>query len=220
MSIAPNAAPAAAFVEPPRHSNLYREQAIPESPESNLSFWDLLDVINPLQHIPLVGTIYRALTGDEISAPARVAGGTLFGGVVGFAASVASAIVEDKTGRDPGGHMVAMLFGDETAEPASGTAVAEAPAAGPVTGPSAVPQTAVAMAVPPREGAPTGRFYALPPREPAPQVPPPQVAETAAVPSGAWPPGGPAPLPPELVADAMMSALDKYEAASRLGRTP
>ncbi|HEV7371081.1 MAG TPA: hypothetical protein VGO20_18420, partial [Arenibaculum sp.] len=90
MSIAPNAVPkpssAAAMVAAPQTSNLYREQAIPESPQSSLSFWDLLDVINPLQHIPVVGTIYRALTGDEISTPARVAGGTLYGGVVGFAA--------------------------------------------------------------------------------------------------------------------------------------
>ena len=40
-----------------------------------LTFGDVLDVINPLQHIPVVSTIYRAITGDEISPGARVAGG-------------------------------------------------------------------------------------------------------------------------------------------------
>ena len=28
-------------------------------------FHHLLDVINPLQHLPLVGTLYRAITGDH-----------------------------------------------------------------------------------------------------------------------------------------------------------
>lgn len=260
MSIAPNAAPkpssAAAIAAAPQTSTLYREQAIPESPQSSLSFWDLLDVINPLQHIPVVGTIYRALTGDEISTPARVAGGTLYGGVVGFAASVAGAIVEEETGRDPGAHVVAMLFGDEAPDaapdtgPVPETAVAEAPVPEPAAGSAPAPQPAagiqptpesartVAMAVPEREGAPTGRFYALPPRELALPVIPAEKAEASAeppdevpapapapepaagAPSGEWPPGGPAPLPPALVADAMMSALDKYESAARLARKP
>ena len=48
----------------------------------NPSFWDLLDVINPLQHIPIVNEIYQELTGDKIGVAARLAGGTLFGGPV------------------------------------------------------------------------------------------------------------------------------------------
>jgi len=43
-------------------------------------FSTLLDVINPLQHIPLVSTLYREITGDEISPSARILGGGLFGG--------------------------------------------------------------------------------------------------------------------------------------------
>ena len=35
-----------------------------------LSFGDLLDVINPLHHIPVIGAIYRKLSGDDI-APGR-----------------------------------------------------------------------------------------------------------------------------------------------------
>ena len=32
----------------------------------------LLDIVNPLQHIPLVNVAYRALTGDEIYGAARL----------------------------------------------------------------------------------------------------------------------------------------------------
>ena len=35
--------------------------------QQNFSFWDFLDIINPLQHIPIVSNIYRSLTGDEIA---------------------------------------------------------------------------------------------------------------------------------------------------------
>lgn len=62
-------------------------QDVPDENESSseffgkdgLTFGDLLDVINPLQHIPMVSSIYRAVTGDEISPGARVAGGALYG---------------------------------------------------------------------------------------------------------------------------------------------
>lgn len=52
---------------------------------SGMKFADLLDVINPLQHIPVVSQIYRHLTGDSIRAPFRIAGGALFGGPLGAA---------------------------------------------------------------------------------------------------------------------------------------
>ncbi|MEC7538792.1 MAG: hypothetical protein VYB59_16055, partial [Pseudomonadota bacterium] len=56
---------------------------------------DLIDMINPLQHIPVVSSIYRAITGDEISPAARLAGGALFGGPIGFAGAYVSGVVED-----------------------------------------------------------------------------------------------------------------------------
>ena len=31
-------------------------------------FRDIVDLINPLHHIPLVGTLYRKITGDEMGA--------------------------------------------------------------------------------------------------------------------------------------------------------
>lgn len=72
-------------------------------------FSDFLDVINPLQHIPIVSSIYRELTGDELGAPARILGGALFAGPLGAAAGAASAAVEAVSGKDPGAHAVAFL---------------------------------------------------------------------------------------------------------------
>jgi hypothetical protein len=73
-------------------------QVKPEATDDSLGFDDFLDVINPLQHLPVVGMIYRAITGDEISAPAKVVGDTLFGGVYGFLGALGSAAYEGIAG--------------------------------------------------------------------------------------------------------------------------
>jgi len=72
----------------------------------------VLDIINPLQHIPVISTMYRHITGDEISPVARIAGGALFGGPIGLAAGVVNAAVESSTGKDVGGNMLAMMTGE------------------------------------------------------------------------------------------------------------
>jgi len=53
-----------------------------------------IDIANPLQHIPIVGSIYRQVTGDEISTPAKIAGDTLYGGALGGAISIATSAIE------------------------------------------------------------------------------------------------------------------------------
>ncbi|MGE5548175.1 MAG: hypothetical protein ACM33T_14815 [Solirubrobacterales bacterium] len=94
--------------------------------EEEPSFWDLVDVVNPLQHIPVVNTLYREATGDQIGVGARLAGGALFGGPVGLLVSAIGIGVEEETGKDIGGHVLA-LFRDGDAGPADGaTQVAEA----------------------------------------------------------------------------------------------
>lgn len=97
--------------------------------KDGFSFWDFLDIINPLQHIPVVSTVYRAITGDTIDPGSRIAGGGLFGGPIGVAVSLVGAMVEESTGRDPGDHALAMLGIDlgptDKSEPA--IQVAEAP---------------------------------------------------------------------------------------------
>lgn len=72
----------------------------------SLSFGELLDVINPLQHIPIVNGFYRDLTGDAISPVAKIAGGVLFGGVIGGAVSVVNAAMEEHSGKDMAGNLM------------------------------------------------------------------------------------------------------------------
>jgi hypothetical protein len=78
------------------------------------SFWDLLDIINPLQHIPGVNTVYRELTGDTIKTPIKMIGATVLGGPIGFAAAMADSIVEKTTGKDFGAHAMALLKPDDS----------------------------------------------------------------------------------------------------------
>lgn len=96
--------------------------------DDGLRFGDVLDALNPLQHIPIVSTVYRTLTGDEISPGARVAGGTLFGGPLGLISSLFNAAVDSATGRDMSEHLFAMLPGGDDFIAADGAvAVASEP---------------------------------------------------------------------------------------------
>jgi len=88
-----------------------------------LTFTDVLDIINPLQHLPVISTFYRALTGDEISPGSRMVGGAIFGGPTGFAAAIINNAMVDHTGQDVGQTVLAAFLPDE-AEPASDTAIA------------------------------------------------------------------------------------------------
>lgn len=106
------------------------------SPEQSFSFSDFLSVINPLQHIPVVGTIYRAITGDTIKPAQKVIGGLLFGGPVGLIGAAFNAIVEQATGKDVGQQALALVW-PGSSEPAPdqarqyATADSESPAPSP-----------------------------------------------------------------------------------------
>ena len=75
--------------------NPYQPPPEPGRPETArayqgaFGFWDLVDVVNPLQHIPVVNWAYRGLTGDTIQPPARIAGAGLYGGPIGVAGAIA-----------------------------------------------------------------------------------------------------------------------------------
>lgn len=85
-----------------------------EKAAGRISFDDILDIVNPLQHIPIVSTIYRSATGDEISPGSRIIGGALFGQLFGLIASIVNVVVEAVTGKDIGGHVMTALKGDST----------------------------------------------------------------------------------------------------------
>lgn len=77
------------------------------------SFSAFLDIVNPLQHIPVVNSIYRAVTGDTIENGSRIIGGALFGGPIGLVASIINGIVDEETGKDIGSHALAAVGIDD-----------------------------------------------------------------------------------------------------------
>ena len=82
-------------------------------------FHHILDVINPLQHLPVVGTIYRAITGERIGPIEKIAGDALYGGVWGAATSAADVAFESITGKSVEDTALAWLKGDDNTALAS-----------------------------------------------------------------------------------------------------
>jgi hypothetical protein len=85
---------------------------------SDFSFHDLVSIVNPLQHFPIVSTLYRKFTGDTIKPLEHIAGDTLYGGWMGLVSSVANLVFEKSTGKDFGDTVLAFLDGDKGATPA------------------------------------------------------------------------------------------------------
>jgi len=108
----------AAGPDPRRYTKFDRTDI--EAGTAHMSFGDFVDMINPLEHIPVISSIYRAVTGEKINPVSRVAGDILYGGALGAASAVfggvsaiADASLEEKTGKDSGGIAIAALFGPE-----------------------------------------------------------------------------------------------------------
>jgi len=87
------------------------------------TFLDFLDIVNPLQHIPVVSSFYREMTGDQIDPGSRIAGGALFGGPIGGLVATADVALTESTGKGVGDYIVSFLSGGDTS---GGTAVASA----------------------------------------------------------------------------------------------
>ncbi len=69
------------------------------------TFHEFLSELNPIQYVPVVGTIYRAVTGDTIPETARIVGSLvvsgLIGGPIGLATNLGLLAIEKATGIDP-----------------------------------------------------------------------------------------------------------------------
>jgi hypothetical protein len=87
-----------------------------DDPPQDFTFDDFLDIINPLQHLPIVSFIYRAITGDEIKPAMRILGDIGYGGPTGFMGSVAEVLFEAIFGDDVGGTVIGLLTGDDDAK--------------------------------------------------------------------------------------------------------
>ena len=79
------------------------------SKEDSFGFFDLIDMINPLQHIPLLNIAYQKITGDTIKPISRIIGGTIFGGPMGAASGLITAAIEDGTGKTPLDNAISLI---------------------------------------------------------------------------------------------------------------
>ncbi len=273
-------APLSALAEPVKAEVTRRIE--PGSPEDttnvpttdeDLSIDDLVDLLNPLQHIPIVGTIYRAVTGDTIKPDVQVAGSVLFGLATGSvllsaASGIASAIFEQNTGEEPTVQVARALFGDEDTVQLAAVetpAVEEAGASDEVLVAEAATPAAIKVAdalpsfpeklesnpLPAATTAASARvapvgllaqtggtrvgntIYASHPLRSAARMAAatPAIVETSSAPAAALTLGdaihqqalaGQAgqSLPPELIQDMMLKALDKYTAAQNMSALP
>ncbi|PWR20814.1 hypothetical protein [Zavarzinia compransoris] len=136
---------------PGRRSELGKAEAeffapTPAGDNAGSGFAEFLDVINPLQHIPLVSTLYRELTGDTISPAARIVGGALYGGPIGAGVAIVGAVAEQVTGKTPEAQVMAALgLGGDGEAP---VAVAAAPSGLIAEATTSPPAPAAAPAVP------------------------------------------------------------------------
>ena len=112
--------PAGVVVDVPGHQT--GAQAAGEKPPMELwggdgfGFDDFLDLINPLQHIPVVNMIYREITGDKINPGAQFITSSIVGGPIGFLAAAATVAVEQTNGEGMGETVMAMFKGDSKTE--------------------------------------------------------------------------------------------------------
>jgi len=93
----------------------------------HFSFYDFLDIINPLQHLPVVSTLYRKITHDEIGTPEKIIGDTLFGGLGGLVSSLADTVFEKLTGKSMGDTVLALFDGGDKTTAVADNAKAPAP---------------------------------------------------------------------------------------------
>ncbi|MCH7936014.1 MAG: hypothetical protein IH994_02850 [Proteobacteria bacterium] len=126
LAVASTAAPEK---DPPNDGDVDDDDGFQLFGDDGFTFLDFLDIINPLQHIPIIGTFYREMTGDTLDPGSRVLGGTLFFGPVGTVVSLANVLVDDATGKDMGEHVMAFFENEEPAaqgaEPAGEMVVAD-----------------------------------------------------------------------------------------------
>lgn len=172
----------AAAIDSRRYTQFDR-RATEAGSTTDFSFSDFLDLINPLEHIPVLSSIYREITGEHINPISRVAGDVVYGALMGGVSAALSglgaigdAIMEAETGKDATGNVVAALFGiDSPASPAATTQLAQAD--------NAAPQAAYKTSASPpgsqNQALAAAQAIAVPPSPPLPPLSSSQVANAS-----------------------------------------
>lgn len=78
---------------PPDGAGLIGENGVWPQP-LQVSRQEVLNGLNPLQHLPVVGMIYRAATGEQIPSTMRVAGAGILGGPLGMLGAAFMGLLE------------------------------------------------------------------------------------------------------------------------------
>lgn len=82
-------------------------------PNEQFGFADLVDMVNPLHHVPVVGHLYREITGDTIKPISKIVGGAAFGGPLGVMTALADTVITHETGKDMAGNAFDIAFGEK-----------------------------------------------------------------------------------------------------------
>lgn len=101
------------------------EQSQFQASDEGLSFDEVLNSLNPLHHVPIVSTIYQAVSGEKIGIGPRMIAATILGGPVGLIIAGIAAFIEEMSGGTIAEHAVALFEGTTgDGEPAPGDAIA------------------------------------------------------------------------------------------------
>ena len=79
------------------------------SSQNKFKFSDVIDVINPLHHIPIIGSLYRHFTEDELHPMSAIIGGAVYGGPAGAVSGTVNAVSQLQTGKDIGEHGLRLI---------------------------------------------------------------------------------------------------------------
>lgn len=170
----------------------------------DLTFSDLVDLINPLQHIPGVSQVYRALTGDTIKPAVKVMGGLVFGGPAGLMLGAGGALVDSMLG-DPLAQVADAALGTNSARRPPATAVADATVPNPESAARALSDTAALQQVAALPTAISDPVESAPPQSVQPAPPQSVQSDVAPAPAAAAKVAGPADI--GAVGEATLAAL-------------
>ena len=85
--------------------------------KDGFTFDDVLDMFNPLHHLPIISKFYSEQSQDEACEGSKLVGGALFGGlfggVTGVLTSMANAAIRHETHQDVSEHLLAMADSSE-----------------------------------------------------------------------------------------------------------
>jgi hypothetical protein len=84
------------------------------SSSDHKSFWDnVWDTVNPLEHFPVVSTVYDKITHNHVGDLEKVAGDTLYGGPIGLASSLVNVAFQHITGKSFGDMVMGWVTDDD-----------------------------------------------------------------------------------------------------------